>query len=280
MNKDLVVILIIAHKSQINEFEKISLQQCYKVLGHYPIRLICPRGLDISCYQEIVPKVQVEYIDPRWQSTYENFNRLKVAPLLYRKFRRYEFILFYELDAFVFRDELEYWCSQNYDYIGAPWFSGYDEAEEILPFSGVGNGGFSLRKVESSLRALYSFSYIASPSELWSSWKASNGSVQDTISLVKSLTVTNNTFFLFNGFKWHEDLFWGKHVNQNFDWFRVPTENEALKFSFEINPEYLFEKNNRVLPFGCHGWWKYRQDFWWPKIKSFGYLEENAELVR
>ncbi|MFR6542216.1 MAG: DUF5672 family protein [Butyricimonas virosa] len=25
------------------------------------------------------------------------------------------------IDAFVFRDELTYWCTLNYDYIGAPW---------------------------------------------------------------------------------------------------------------------------------------------------------------
>jgi hypothetical protein len=38
----------------------------------------------------------------------------------YKRFRDYKFILIYQLDAYVFRDELEYWCEQDYDFIGAP----------------------------------------------------------------------------------------------------------------------------------------------------------------
>jgi hypothetical protein len=44
--------------------------------------------------------------------------------------------------------------STGYDYIGPPWIQGPD-----LPWlkeSGVGNGGFSLRKVESFLKLLNS----------------------------------------------------------------------------------------------------------------------------
>jgi Protein of unknown function (DUF5672) len=277
MNKDLAVILIIAHKSQISHFEKISLRQCFKVLGHYSIRLICPAGLDVSCYREIIPDIKIDFIHPTWQSTYERFNRLKVVPLLYKKYKRYEYILFYELDAFVFKDELEYWCSKNYDYVGSPWFAGYEQTAEISSFSGVGNGGFSLRKISSALKVLHTFSYIAPPSELWTRWRSSSGSLQDAIGLIKGLTVTNNTFFMFNGYRWQEDIFWGKFVNQNFDWFKVPTVKEALKFGFELNPSFLFKENNCELPFGCHAWWKYDLDFWWPHIQSFNYTRDEAK---
>jgi Protein of unknown function (DUF5672) len=275
MKSDSVIIVIIAHQSQINEFEKISLQQCFEVLGKYPIRLVCPSGLDISCYQSVVPEVEVDFIDPVWQSTYENFNRLKIVPLLYRKYQKYKFILFYELDAFVFRDELEDWCEKNYDYIGAPWFDGYVRSPKIKPFSGVGNGGFSLRKVNSALRALHSFSYIASPQELLEFWQSSEKKWEDALSLIKGLTITNNTFFLFNGYTWPEDIFWGKQINQNFDWFTVPNVDEALKFSFERNPNFLFKKNQYRLPFGCHAWWKDDLEFWLPHIQKLGYLKDH-----
>ncbi len=274
MKSDAVVIVIIAHQSQINEFERVSLQQCFKVLGQHPIRLVCPSGLDISCYQSVVPEVKVDFIDPFWQSTYENFNRLKIIPLLYRKYRKYKFILFYELDAFVFRDELEDWCEKDYDYIGAPWFEGYVRSPEIKPFSGVGNGGFSLRKVSSALRALHSFSYIAPPRELLEFWQSSAKMWKDVLYLIKGLTITNNTFFLFNGYIWPEDIFWGKQINQNFDWFTVPAVDEALKFSFERNPTFLFKENHYRLPFGCHAWWKDDLEFWLPHIQKQGYLKD------
>ena len=35
-------------------------------------------------------------------------------------------MLIYQLDAFVFQDDLAYWCQQNYDYIGAPWLRDRD----------------------------------------------------------------------------------------------------------------------------------------------------------
>src|SRR5260221_11227587 len=111
-------------------------------------------GLDVSAYRILVPDIKIAFIDPRWQSTYAMFNRLKTSPLLYNRYSQYEDILFYELDAWVFRDELEYWSKQGYDYIGAPWFDEFEKVIENSTFVGVGNGGFSFRKQNSSIRIL------------------------------------------------------------------------------------------------------------------------------
>jgi len=43
-----------------------------------------------------------------------------MSPAFYDAFKAFDYILIYQLDAFVFRDELEYFCSLGYDYIGAP----------------------------------------------------------------------------------------------------------------------------------------------------------------
>lgn len=274
MKKDLAVILIITHKTQINQFEEISLRQCFSVLGDYPIRLVCPRGLDISTYRQIIPQVEVDFIDPSWLSTYQNFNKLKVRPLLYQKYQKYEFILFYELDAFVFRDDLKHWCAQGYDYIGAPWFDNWTEATVESPAIGVGNGGFSLRNVDKALKALHTFSYLLKPAELWDYWQTRGKPLHAAASLLKNCTYTNNSFFLLNHFSGNaEDFFWGGQIARNFDWFHIPSISEASKFSFEANSKILFEENSCCLPFGCHGWWKHEFDFWLPHIKNCGYLQ-------
>ena len=44
----------------------------------------------------------------------------------------------------------------------------------------------------------------------------------------------------------NEDFFWGKVAKKNFSWFKVPLEKEALKFSFEANPQFLFKLNQSI----------------------------------
>lgn len=266
-------IIIIAHKPVLSYYESISLQQCIKILGKYPIYIVCPKGLDISCYQNISSQVIFDFIPPHWQKDYQSFNRLKILPFLYKRYRVYDYILFYELDAFVFKDELEYWVNKGYDYIGAPWQDGWEKAHEYAPFIGVGNGGFSLRNVKKSLAVLNSFSYIKSPKTLFYNfrnhffkkrWKL-------LLRLVLDLSIRNNTFHLLNDFYENEDVFWGKFAKNNFKWFKVPEAKDAIPFSFEIQPKNLFSLNANQLPFGCHGWWKYDFEFWKPFIEREGY---------
>jgi hypothetical protein len=254
------IILIIAHKELPTELEKASLKQCLKILGSHPIRLVCPKGLNITEYLKIAPNVQFEFINPKWQANYTMFNRLKVIPLLYKKFSHYKYILFYELDAWVFRDELLYWCAKNYDYIGAPWLEGWKNAKPDAPIIGIGNGGFSLRKVKSHLKALHSFSYIKKPGQLYEEFLA-NKNIGGFITWLKNLTISNNTYILFNDYYLHEDVFWGVIVSGNFKWYQLPSTEEALRFSIEAAPARYITSPAK-LPFGCHAWPKNDPEFW------------------
>ena len=60
----------------------------------------------------------------------------------------------------------------------------------------------------------------------------------------------------------NEDFFWCMQVGKIFSDYKVAPVSEAIKFSFETNPELLFEKNNMQLPFGCHAWKRYDPIFW------------------
>ena len=65
----------------------------------------------------------------------------------------------------MFSDDLLQWCEAGWDYIGAPWLPCRDS--EWVKEPAVGNGGFTLMKVESCLRVLYNryreepLSYVA-----------------------------------------------------------------------------------------------------------------------
>lgn len=270
-----VVILIIAHKEQLDPYEIISMKQCFKILGHYPIKFICPEGMNVDQYLKVNPEASFDFIPPCWQSNYQNMTILKTMPFLYKRYSDYDYILFYELDAFVFKDELMEWCKKEYSYIGAPWLEGWNLAKPGAPFIGIGNGGFSLRKIQTHIKALYSFSYVEKPIKLWEKVKETPNPRKPyaLFDMIERLTVRNNTHIWFNDWIGNrgEDAFWGMVVSRNFDWFSIPEPLEALKFSFEVQPQYLYELNDENLPFGCHAWWKRGLDFWRPFIRDFGY---------
>ena len=73
------------------------------------------------------------------------YNKLKKSKFFYRLFSEYDFILTYELDSYVFRNELRTWVAKEYDYIGAPWPPFYVNRENKKDLVRVGNGGFSMR---------------------------------------------------------------------------------------------------------------------------------------
>lgn len=140
----------------------------------------------------------------------------------------------------------------------------------------MGNSGFSLRKVSTHLKLLNSFSFITPPGLRW--WQERMAEKRKGLKLIRSLagflldiSIRNNTFWVFNSARINEDQFWCLHVAKSFSWYKVAPVEEAVKFSFEMQPRRLFELNSRNLPFGCHKWWKFGFDFWLPHIQKFGY---------
>ena len=67
----------------------------------------------------------------------------------YKLLDNYTHLLIHEPDAIVLTDELDSWCLQEIDFIGAPWFEGFSSAQykhDANPV-GVGNFGLSLIRV-------------------------------------------------------------------------------------------------------------------------------------
>lgn len=270
-------IVIPAYKVEISGFEEISFRQVLRLFKKYPIYLAVPQGLELAAYDQIAEqegqKIQYCFFDPGYFSSVEGYNRLLVSTDFYKKFHNYDYILIHQLDAFVFEDQLEHWMEKGFDYVGAPWLENFAESSGEDAFTGVGNGGLSLRKVKSALKVLNRFSYLKGPRYLFSLYFNSEQSI--TLfrfwELLKKLTIANNTHFLFNDYDKNEDVFWGRYANRNFSWFRVPSPREALQFSMEVQPKEMYKINDQQLPFGCHAWWKYDLDFWTPFIEARGH---------
>ena len=268
MDKNTVVILIIVHKTEITKFEKISIEQCFNVLGNYDIVFICPMELDVTCYRNINNEANFNFIDSRWQSSYFNFNRLKIEPFLYKLYSKYEYILFYEPDAYVINDNLYSWINKGYDNIGGPWLS--LKTGQLEPYSG--NGGFCLRNVGAAITTLQSNTLLFLPKIVWNMvkelpfrywWK------YKFILLRLLFPIFQGSKKFIERYPFYEDKFWAKIapiINKD---FKVCPATEAMKFAFDAHPDKFFKLNKGQLPMGAHGWYRpERIDFWKDHIEE------------
>lgn len=271
-------VVIIVHKKHISIFENKSLAQCLKILKNNDIFLVYPESLDLSEYSEYTNSLIKLPIDNSWLMSYQNFNRLKINYFFYEKFKKYKFILFYELDSWVFTNQLSFWENSGFDYIGAPWYSLSSTLE--LNNLGVGNGGFSLRKVSKHLKLLKSLRRydVLKKFEKYNDF----GIIPRLYKIIFLLKVASERqSFLEINFYGQEDIFWTcelvnglNHFNSNsiilnflykiyvYKKFHVADYVSAIKFSFEMFPKELYRLNDNNLPFGCHAWQKYDPQFW------------------
>lgn len=235
-----VVIVIPIYKSILSSTEEISLKQLNKVLGKYPRVFIAPKSLDYD-FESLGEGIGVERFDDRWFQGVTAYSCLMMQKEFYERFSDYEYMLLYQLDAFVFSDRLKEFCDMGYDYIGAPIgrFAYFWHAIGVR----VGNGGFSLRKIPSIIRVL-----------------------NDADRIIKITP-------FFHAFLLAEDVFFaycGKRDDVN---FRIADVETAFEFSVQENAQHVYQKMQMGWrPFGCHGWSAFEKNFWWPVIEGTGYV--------
>jgi hypothetical protein len=193
----------------------------------------------------------------------------------YKSFRNYRFVLIYHTDALVFSDQLEYWCDKNYDYIAAPWIPHKDAPYTGMPaFEGkVGNGGFSLRKIDGIFKVLNSRRLWHDPvQEILKVYRSHKPFLRKSISCVKALRLFwptyNGVLQELGSYRAPEDHFWANRAVYYHPGFRIAPLEKALKFAFECVPRYCYEQNANRLPFGCHAWGRYDKEFWEPFLLS------------
>lgn len=266
----LVSVVIPVYKATLSDNERISLEQCARILGNkYDIILVCPNSLDVENYNIILKSFDICYSTCRFEDTYfqgiEGYNNLMISKCFYERFVDYQYILIYQLDAYIFKDELEYWCRLNYDYIGAPMINDSQTDDMSLSYYVGGNGGFSLRKISKFMdyfngcRNVYTPAQIAKRINLW---KKPHTRIFLWILMCfgyhnKPLTISYR-----NRWSWNEDLIWSQILAESNYSFRQPIQTEAAKFAFERYPSRLYSTISS-LPFGCHAWARYEYDTFW-----------------
>ena len=118
---NLVKVVIPIYQDSLSQQERKSLLQVYKILQMHPLVVIKPNHLDLSELATEFPKLSFISFADFYFKGISGYNRLMLAKEFYERFLDCTYILIYQLDAYVFRDELKEWCNKGYDYIGAPW---------------------------------------------------------------------------------------------------------------------------------------------------------------
>jgi hypothetical protein len=214
-------------------------------------------------------------------------NRLVMSPSFYKAFRSYEFILIYHLDSLVFSDQLLEWCDAGLDYIGAPWLPCPDTP--WVREARVGNGGFTLMRVESALRVLYA-RYRREPSRmvidaiarneaslspLFASLERLPASVSESQFVGRLLTswrVNRNP----GSHGLNNDLFFSYMAPRYVSRYVVASVEQGLRFAFEASPRTCFEITGGRLPFGCHAWARFDRAFWEPYLLPLAAVASTA----
>lgn len=230
-----------------SEIELNFLENGSRKLGNYDQVIVCPENLSIDKKYGKLKSLPIVRFSNNYFECIQGYNNLMLSNDFYKTFEKYEYILIHQPDVYVFKNELEYWCSRKYDYVGAPWIRKKDNSLKksfiavrklIQPSYGrrhnkVGNGGFSLRKVDRFIQVLESV-----PENIISNYQ-------------------NKKHKAYN-----EDVFWSIEAERVHPQFRVAPIKEAINFGIEFQPEIGYEMNSKQLPFGCHAPEIHGPQFW------------------
>lgn len=229
-------IVIPVYKGELSHNEEISLQQCLRILNQYDTYVIYPEGVKV----DFGDKIKCIKVKSKYMASRRSYSDYVLSSEFYDTFKAYDYMLLYQLDAFVFEDRLMEFCDLKYDYIGAPWIYGMECHVLGKQLLYVGNGGFSLRRIEAFRQWIHGH----------------------------SCDVANEKMFLM------EDQVIASYGSR---YLNIAPVETALKFAFNLNPVECYERNDKNLPFGCHGWYKFEKEFWKKQIETLGYTVEETQ---
>jgi hypothetical protein len=232
-----VVVLVPVYLPRLEAQEEFGMDRSLALLRERDVRLIAPDGLDVGYYLQRYPQLTLErFASPAFENIPE-YSRMLLSDAFYARFAAFEFMLVLQTDAVLLKDDLAYWCTQPFDYVGAPWPKPFELFVNTGRFEGsagrhvratVGNGGLSLRRIAKCRALLQEFAV--------------------------EIAVFKHTGS-------SEDLFFAVMGNLSND-FVLPNEVTASRFAMEGWPAYYQRINGGHLPMGGHAWMKNEREFW------------------
>jgi Uncharacterised nucleotidyltransferase/Protein of unknown function (DUF5672) len=222
-----IAIVLPIYRPRLDDEVLATVDRAIALLQHGDWYLVAPMSLETSFYEKRYGKDIVRFPDAYFDSV-ENYSRLLLTDEFYATFVQYEYILVVQDDVYVLRDDLAYWQTRRFDYIGAPWPMGLEYVLTMSQKPGihghpvtayVGNGGFSLRRIAACRHLLAEFAEEAA-------WFRKNG--------------PEDTFF----------AIFGQFSQQ----FTLPSLRVAAAFAWEVRLPRMHALCEGQLPMAIHGY--------------------------
>lgn len=299
-----VAIIVPVYKNVLALSEQVSLNHLRQYCSGYDLFFLHPYGLTFDFDTTDFTPISM---DAKYFKNVQSYNKLCLSPEFYRQFIDYEYILIYQLDAYVFKDELAYWCNQGYSYIGAPWIKLSRASRHACSlnkcfaklgisyrfkntnkhvFKCTGNGGLSLRNVRDTLAVLESnrlnlLELIKLHHPFHRRYKL-RLPFWRTLGLYLKARIKKESIgaILCKEFKGPEDeyfSFLGRLLNKHYN---ICPPAIANYFAIEINVREGFEEqlafNNNVKPFGAHACLRPEVIEYWLKHFTFIGLKDQS----
>lgn len=146
------IIIVPVYREVPNELEQLSLGQLNKIIkDSIDIFLVGHDKINYDEYKKILVDCNVfnKNYDEKYFKDTKSYSQLCLSYDFYNDFSDYEYMLIYQTDCWLFKNDVEKFCDMGYDYIGPPIYSKYSFWPSFNSSNRpvVGNGGFSLRKI-------------------------------------------------------------------------------------------------------------------------------------
>lgn len=115
--KELVTVVIPIFSSQLAEAETRSLEKCLDTLGQFPILFITGDDTDLEALKKSYPAIDCYRFGNEFFKNRSSFQKLLIRDDFYDRFDWSDFLLIHELNTFILKNELRYWCKQGFDFI-------------------------------------------------------------------------------------------------------------------------------------------------------------------
>jgi hypothetical protein len=201
-----------------------------------------------------------------------------ISPFIFNALNSHSHILIHEPDAIILKNDLHYWCEQDFDYIGAPWFSS-DTAKD-LQLKATGNFGLSLIKTKTA-NTLFTdnprwFSASMIVREFIRGLRGQKGALSRAL---KSMGPSGRLSHAHHLYEDHCDIFWSYLAPKVAPHLRIAPPEQAIYFSWEQSPKKCLTLCNGKLPFGIHAWPKYDLTFLEPLLLNSGVILNAPDSV-
>lgn len=263
-NKNVSVVVPVSHV--MTDIENFSFERTLKVFSSREIIIIGPPCLEDYFIELCKLHNNISYIffERVFQRGVRFYSRLFMSREFYKHFLKYDYIIVCQIDVFVIKDDIDYWCEQGYDTIGAPIFEGYTNPTDQFKEKG-NNGGFALRNPKACFEVLTKNKWTYS--NISSLWKMESKWCWKFFRVIRDGLIFNYKLKCLRPVI-NEDVYWSIIVPDKFPGFKVCPPEQAKFFAYDVNPRYLYEKSNKVYPMAIHAWWRYDREFSMDVLKS------------